>query len=1205
MANLSNVLDELRSFFGGGQKPNVTNAINTMPQPQAAPRPQPVTPQPAPQGPSFGQSLENAFGIGNAGHGGIYDFLQSHGVVPSQAQQQAQQQFWASPQGQLADHNVKALQGIAPSIATGLLAPEIKIPEAIANAGPATRLIGSGVVRGAENAGVNAVNNLTSGTSLKDTVKQIPKDVGIGALFNTALSPVLTSQAIKQVAGGQFDQAANQAEKGVVSLASNVGKPNLFETGGKLPSTEPPQAANAFQEHAKTSPDLSSEAQAQITAGSHDTRNTVALGQRADALVAQNPAAAMQLALEGKSDASTAAAISFVKKYASEASALKQQGNTEGANAAYAQMAQMVDQHAKNAIEAGRTVQANTLLASLSPEGRVAYAGRQLQKNGMSLAPEAAQAIHQQALSVEAMPDGRDKDLAQQKLNESIAKLIPSSIGDKAFALFRTGLLTGLRTPGKVGLSNAVGLGVESLKNVPAAIADMGASLFTGQRSLVATPKGLGEGGWKGTLAAVDNFVHGYNTPGSGGGAGKEVTGKVNFGDGLGGKMAQAYVDVIGRLHSSLYKPFYGAQQLNSLSDMALTNARNLGLNGSEKESYVTNFIKAATEAGVKGVQSDKFAPITTPEGAAARAQHEAEFTTNQNKTLIGNIASGGTQRGGNTARTILPFTQIPSAIASKILDYSPVGPVAEVINQAVKGNGFDQRTISQAIGRGVVGTGVIALGAGLAKNNLITGAYPTDKKTQDLWATEGKIADAYKGTDGKWHTLASLGAAGNALAEGAGYQAGLQGNKKTVGSVFNASAGALAAGGSVVANSPYLQSANNITNALKTPGSYGLKAAEGFASSVVPQGIANVASATDPLQRQTNGVGDAITNKIPGLREQNLPKIGIDGQPIPRANDVMGSLFDPTYASEPRTSPVLTELDRLNATGNSANPANLTKDQNFNGHKVVLDPNQLTALQQTSGQNINQAFSQVMNTPQYQQASDEQKAAALNNIVTQVRDQTKLNTVEKGGTSSLNASNPSTLSDPNKIIGTNATDSSGTTVTNITDNAQLALAKDLFKKSGQSTINIGNTILRLGTNGTVTAQDANAYKNQLYTAQLDQAKLQGNVNAYLATANQQLQTIQAQLNNPATDPLEALRLQNQAQTLVNNVATYQSQGGFKKGSSGRTKVNAPPAMSVRKPSGMRLSAQPKRLVIHAPKKATGKTKAQVARLIITNPKKG
>lgn len=116
---------------------------------------------------------------------------------------------------------------------------------------------------------------------------------------------------------------------------------------------------------------------------------------------------------------------------------------------------------------------------------------------------------------------------------------------------------------------------------------------------------------------------------------------------------------------------------------------------------------------------------------------------------------------------------------------------------------------------------------------------------------------------------------------------------------------------------------------------------------------------------------------------------------------------------------------------------------------------------------------------------------------------------------------------------------------------AQQDIAKDSFEKSGKNYTVLGDTVLRRGTDGKATVVPKIKFDYQLGTATLTQQKSNDDLPGYLKTAESQLKSIDEQLKDPSIDPLDAITLQNEAQTLVNNVAKYKSYGGFTKPKSG------------------------------------------------------
>ena len=127
---------------------------------------------------------------------------------------------------------------------------------------------------------------------------------------------------------------------------------------------------------------------------------------------------------------------------------------------------------------------------------------------------------------------------------------------------------------------------------------------------------------------------------------------------------------------------------------------------------------------------------------------------------------------------------------------------------------------------------------------------------------------------------------------------------------------------------------------------------------------------------------------------------------------------------------------------------------------------------------------------------------------------------------------------------------------------AQKAVEKDAFDKSGKSIQTVGDTVFRRSDSGYIITQTKTAYEYQLGTAQLTKFKKNGDVAGWMKTAEKQLERIEQQLKDPHTDPLEAARLENQAQYLLESAAKYQSYGGFTKGRSGRSSASLPSGVS-------------------------------------------
>lgn len=123
-------------------------------------------------------------------------------------------------------------------------------------------------------------------------------------------------------------------------------------------------------------------------------------------------------------------------------------------------------------------------------------------------------------------------------------------------------------------------------------------------------------------------------------------------------------------------------------------------------------------------------------------------------------------------------------------------------------------------------------------------------------------------------------------------------------------------------------------------------------------------------------------------------------------------------------------------------------------------------------------------------------------------------------------------------------------------DTAGNAIRRDAFLKSGESYKFIpnirGGIVLRKSPSGNVTTESKLKFDYSLNSATLTAFKNAGDYQGWINVAKEQLKNIDKQLKDPATDPLDALRLQNQAAYLLKNIDKYTAYGGFRKGSSGR-----------------------------------------------------
>lgn len=617
------------------------------------------------------------------------------------------------------------------------------------------------------------------------------------------------------------------------------------------------------------------------------------------------------------------------------------------------------DKLSEKLTKSGQASQAASLLLRRSPDGIYHKAVSDLKKAGVNVSPDVDKQLQKLREDIrKTTPDTTERDVAVQKMRQFVSKNIPTSIKDKAFAIWRAGLLTGPRTVAKILTSHGVQLPLEAIKDIPAAGIDRAISHITGRRSLALTRKGVGSGLKEGAQAGFGK--NGYLRTGidvQPGSNSVEFHNETNFGNSPIGKVGNAYTNGIGRLHGSLYKPFYGAVYKNSLSSQALAAAKTAGIKGSERAAFVKSF-------------------VTNPSHEAMDiAKNDAEHATFQQETALGKGASQ-IQKIPVVGRYIAPFTRIPSAIASDLVDYSPAGIIKTVvkgIQSARKGEGWsvaDQRNFVQGLGRGITGSAALVPGYFLYKKGMLTLSYPSDDPNeQKIWATEGKTENSVL-IGGKWRALGSLGPLGAVLSLGGGIASGglVQGAGQAVKSLED---------------QPYVSGLTQAASALQDPGRYLSSLEKQYAGSLVPTAVAQTASVSDKLARQANTPIDTVKSKIPGLRESLAPKKNAFGQNIPNGETGVGAAIDPFYSSTNlKTDSTLKELQRLNNVGQGTMPSVQNAKNTFDGVKTNLTKSQAQQLSAQVGQAVKPLWDKTIASPEYKALTDENKHKALADVL-------------------------------------------------------------------------------------------------------------------------------------------------------------------------------------------------------------------------------
>lgn len=704
-------------------------------------------------------------------------------------------------------------------------------------------------------------------------------------------------------------------------------------------------------------------------------RNTAALARQADELIRTSEKAELDELLLRNDDLGTAVASEYLNKLSrdySEATDLARK--TDIAQEA----ARVANEKAVRLAEAGREIQAASLLSRLTPEGQLRYVASEINKYNKTAKPskrvpeltaEQSREILDEMDAIRKTVDPTERQMKFFKLQRKVQGMIPSSTLRKLSTLWKAGLLTGIKTSGLNIFSNTSHFITETAKDVPAAAVDSVASLLTGKRTKTATFRNMLDGLKEGSYKGKRYFFSGFDERNVGD---KIDYKRVNFGKGRVGRLFQAYTDQVFQTIGAQDQPFYYATLAKSYADQAKAQAINEGLKGKARLRRIHEIVENPTEEAME------------------YAVRDAKTAVFMQETKLGDAARHLQNTAGGAGEFVIPFGRTPSAVAMQIINYSPVGAVAETVRQIKKGK-FDQRLFSEAVGRSTIGTIPLVIGWELAGQGMVSLDYPKgDSRQIELDKAEGVEYNSVKIGD-EWRNPIVLGPAGNLLLLGAHMRNAIEKSGSPTESVVKGTLGMW----NSFKEQTFLTGISNFVALIDDISGQGQNAFRGFLASFIPTIVSDVARATDTAEREVGSVGARIGSRIPGVRQTLEPKVDIlgreqmiggrGGEILP---DFLESMIDPTRPSQNISTPVTQELSRLTKLAEELKNEDLRvvpTRTGLYGYEVLTDT-QETQLQKYAGGIINDKLSNLFLRPEYQNATDEEKAKAINTLTTQAK---------------------------------------------------------------------------------------------------------------------------------------------------------------------------------------------------------------------------
>lgn len=500
------------------------------------------------------------------------------------------------------------------------------------------------------------------------------------------------------------------------------------------------------------------------------------------------------------------------------------------------------------------------------------------------------------------------------RATKAIAELRKAPWSEKAGALYRAGLLSSFGRPFRDILSNSLNVGgVRQAEQAVATGLDRIIGSFTGVRTVDWSADASLKALWKGAKEGAENA----KAIMKGNAADPEMLGRAaerydflretNFDS----PILDTYTKFIQRTLGAADAFAHKAAAQEAATSYARAIAKTERLTGKAFDERVAGLLKDPT-----------------PE-MAMRVTEAATASVWQNKTKIGDAASGFRRPLGLAGTVAMPFTQTPAAMATQVLESTPAGlaaAVPDVVNLLKKANVPQaQANLVNKAARVSVGAGLMYAGYVAADHGLLTSWYPDDANEQNQWKQDGRIENAVK-VGSKWVSLVgAFGPAAQLFTMGGYLHHMLNDQGKSL--AEGLTTGTLASTGKVVLDSPMMQGPSTIIGALKQPDQALEKLSETFAGGMVPQFVQRGARALDTdaagetVMRDVRGksAGETVVNSIvggiPGARQKLPAKVSALGESRSSGDGGVAAVVSPFRTSEDKTQrdPVARELARLN----------------------------------------------------------------------------------------------------------------------------------------------------------------------------------------------------------------------------------------------------------------------------------------------------
>jgi hypothetical protein len=540
-------------------------------------------------------------------------------------------------------------------------------------------------------------------------------------------------------------------------------------------------------------------------------------------------------------------------------------------------------------------------------------------------------------------------------LLELIESLSTSTISQKIVTLWKAGLLTMPKSHFINIFSNTTEMGLEMVKDEPGAFFDMIISKAAGTERTTARslrrfgiPQAIASvrGGKRGIKRGLRTLKEGSTDIGK---FEHKQTQFTKFGDPTArealaaGKpirairsgfnvFADAYTEIVFRSLSAEDQFFKGIAFSRALEKQSRVIAHNRGFRGRKLDDEAARILRNELNDDLV-VTSIVDAEIVT---AFERAKQEALEATFQDQTVFGRILGKGAKEAGVAGEFIVPFRRTPSAIAKRVLEFSPIGQLEggikafRSIHLAKRGQMAAalamQKNAADILGRSTTGFGLIGLGYWLASKGLATGQAPKLGTSQRAAFDASGMQPNSMFTGEAWQNTGRLAPGGNLVSIGASLYEILSEPGKSSGEMF-LSGFVQSAGLSfkTVSDQPFVTGLRSVEK-LFTDAPRALdQFANDMIGSIMPALVGGIARSIDPKVRQTRsdevgieGLKQSLKSKfisrVPGFSTTLPERHNVFDEVIERSPGFIANIFNPLSPRKATDNPAVRELVRVGA---------------------------------------------------------------------------------------------------------------------------------------------------------------------------------------------------------------------------------------------------------------------------------------------------